>query len=259
MYGLRGFINRVRIATQGRSPCYRLAVSLVEGKRGLEIGGPSEVFQGWYRPLRIYNKVGSLDNCDFSQRNVWSSHSDIFRFSRFKATGKIIFCDGSNLVDVETGCYDFVLSSHNLEHFANPVKALKEWQRVLRPGGSLILALPHYSKTFDHRRTPTPVAHMLEDFAQNTQEDDLTHLDEILSRHDLKMDPAAGTPDNFRERSLRNFENRCLHHHVFDEHNSRELLTAVGMEVLAVEQALPFHIFLLARLPQGLAKPDELA
>ena len=92
---------------------------------------------------------------------------------------------------------------------------------------------------------------MLEDFTRNTQEDDLTHLEEILSLHDLKMDPAAGTPDNFRERSLRNFENRCLHHHVFDVHNSRELLTAVGMEVLAVEQALPFHIFLLTRVPQG--------
>ena len=91
------------------------------------------------------------------------------------------FCDGSNLVGVENGSYDFVLSSHNLEHFANPVKALKEWQRVLRPGGSLILVLPHYAKTFDHRRKLTPVAHMIEDFERNTQEDDLSHLEEILS------------------------------------------------------------------------------
>jgi len=251
MYGPRGFIDRVLIATQGRLSCYRLAVSLVEGKRGLEIGGPSEVFQGWYRPLFIYNRVGALDNCDFSRTTAWSSHSDSFRFSHFKRPGKIFFCDGSNLADVENGSYDFVLSSHNLEHFANPVKALKEWQRVLRPGGSLILVLPHYLKTFDHRRTLTPVAHMIEDFERNTQEDDLSHLEEILSGHDLKMDSAAGTIDDLRRRSLRNFDNRCLHHHVFDEHNSRELLTAVGMEVVAVEQALPFHIFLLAQLPAG--------
>jgi hypothetical protein len=65
------------------------------------------------------------------------------------------------------------------------------------------------------------------------------------------MDTAAGTVDDLRRRSLRNLENRRLHHHVFDEHNSRELLTAVGMEVVAVEQALPFHIFLLAQLLQG--------
>jgi SAM-dependent methyltransferase len=253
MYGLRGFIDRVLIATQGRSSCYRLAVSLVEGKRGLEIGGPSEVFQGWYRPLRLYNKVGSLDNCDFSRTTPWSSHSDSFQFNCFRRPGRTILCDGSNLAGVENASYDFVLSSHNLEHFANPVKALKEWQRVLRPGGSLILVLPHYAKTFDHRRRPTPVAHMIEDFERNTQEDDLSHLEEILSGHDLKKDRAAGTVEDLRQRSLRNFENRCLHHHVFDEHNSRELLTAVGMEVVAVEQALPFHIFLLAKLPPKLA------
>jgi SAM-dependent methyltransferase len=247
MYGPRGFIDRVLIATQGRLSCYRLAVSLVEGKRGLEIGGPSEVFQGWYRPLFIYHRVGSLDNCDFSRTTAWSSHADSFRFSHFKRPGRTFVCDGSNLADVENGSYDFVLSSHNLEHFANPVKALKEWQRVLRPGGSLILVLPHYLKTFDHRRTLTPVAHMIEDFERNTREDDLSHLEEILSGHDLKMDAAAGTLDDLRRRSLRNFDNRCLHHHVFDEHNSRELLTAVGMEVVAVEQALPFHIFLLAQ------------
>lgn len=250
MYGLRGFVHRVLIATQGRSPCWRLAVSLVEGKRGLEIGGPSEIFQGWYRPLRIYNKVGSLDNCDFSRTNIWCAHSDAFRFSKFRRPGRTIVCDGSNLAGVESASYDFVLSSHNLEHFANPVKALKEWQRVLRPGGSLILALPHYAKTFDHRRPLTAVAHMLEDYERNTQENDLSHLDEILSAHDLSRDPAAGTIEDLRRRSLRNFENRCLHHHVFDEHNSRELLTAVGMKVVAVEQALPFHIFLLASLPQ---------
>ncbi len=158
MYGLGGFIDRVLIATQGRSSCHRLAVSLVEGKRGLEIGGPSEVFHGWYRPLRLYNKVGSLDNCDFSRTTPWSSHSDSFQFSRFRRPGRIIVCDGSNLAGVENGSYDFVLSSHNLEHFANPVKALKEWQRVLRPGGSLILVLPHYEKTFDHRRRLTSVS-----------------------------------------------------------------------------------------------------
>jgi SAM-dependent methyltransferase len=256
MYGLRGSVDRILIATQGRLSCYRLAVSLVEDKKGLEIGGPSEVFQGWYRPLRLYNKVGSLDNCDFSRTTLWSSHSDSFQFSCFKRPGRTIFCDGSNLIGIGNGSYDFVLSAHNLEHFANPVKALKEWHRVLRPGGSLILVLPHYSKTFDHRRMLTPVAHMIEDYERNTQEDDLSHLEEILISHDLKMDTAAGTVDDLRRRSLRNFENRCLHHHVFDEHNSRELLTAVGMQVLVVEQALPFHIFLLARMPERRPCPE---
>lgn len=198
--------------------------------------------------MPIYDSVGSLDNCDFSSETTWASHANSYVFSVRKAPGKSIFCEGSNLEGMADDTYDFVLSSHNLEHFANPVKALKEWQRVIRPGGGLILVLPNYKKTFDHRRKPTPVAHMLEDYEQNTSEEDLTHLSEILCEHDLSRDPAAGTAENFRERSLNNFANRCLHHHVFDESNSRDLLTQLGMQVLAVETAAPCHIVLLAHV-----------
>jgi len=90
---------------------------------------------------------------------------------------------------------------------------------------------------------------MLQDYDQNIQDYDLTHLPEILLMHDLSMDRSAGTREAFRERSQKNFTNRCLHHHVFDEINSRELLIQAGMDVLAVETALPYHIFLLARMP----------
>jgi SAM-dependent methyltransferase len=240
--------NRARILLQGRVSCFKLAVLLIKGKAGLEIGGPSAVFREWHSPLPIYKEVGSLDNCDISRSTAWANHSDTYTFSPHRAAGKNIFCDGSDLSIVADNNYDFILSSHNLEHFANPVKALKEWQRVTRPGGTLILVLPNYSYTFDHRREPTAVSHMMQDFDMNTQEDDLTHLPEILREHDLSMDLPAGTPEEFRRRSLDNFTNRCLHHHVFDESNSRELLTQVGMEVLAVETALPYHMFLLARM-----------
>ncbi|WP_353073193.1 methyltransferase domain-containing protein [Tunturiibacter gelidoferens] len=241
--------NKARIVLQGRVSCFKLAVLLVKGKKGLEIGGPSAVFRDKYSPLPIYGELDSLDNCDIARSTTWGTHSDSYIFAPHKHAGKNIFCDGSDLSVVSNESYDFVLSSHNLEHFANPVKALKEWQRVTRPGGSLILVLPNYTLTFDHRRQPTPVSHMIEDFDRNTQEDDLTHLPEILRAHDLGMDLPAGTPEEFRARSLNNFSNRCLHHHVFDEANSQELLTQVGMEVLAVDLALPHHIFLLARRP----------
>jgi hypothetical protein len=37
--------NRARIVLQGRISCFRLAVSLVEGKSGLEIGGGERIFE----------------------------------------------------------------------------------------------------------------------------------------------------------------------------------------------------------------------
>jgi SAM-dependent methyltransferase len=245
---VRRIKNAARFFIRVRLRCFQAVRPLVDGKRGLEIGGPSAVFEGGVRRLPIYPRVESLDNCDFSRDTTWASHQASYTFSTEKAPGKNIFQDASNLSSVADHTYDFILSSHNLEHFANPVKALQEWKRVTRPGGGLILVLPNYSETFDHRRTPTSVDHMFEDFRGDTQEDDLTHLPEILEKHDLSMDPLAGSADEFRRRSLDNFSNRCLHHHVFDTANSRELLTRCGMSVLAVEAA-DFHIFLAARIP----------
>jgi SAM-dependent methyltransferase len=241
--------NAIRLLLDVRLRCFRTARRFVDGKRGLEIGGPSVVFEGGVRPLPIYPRVGSLDNCDFSRDTTWATHQESFSFCAEKAPGKNIFRDASDLSSIASQSYDFILSSHNLEHFANPVKALQEWKRVTRPGGGLILVLPDYSRTFDHRRSPTTVDHMFEDFERDTQEDDLSHLPEILDKHDLSLDPGAGSAEEFRRRSLDNFHNRCLHHHVFNRANSRELLTRCGMNVLAVELAPPFHIFLLARIP----------
>lgn len=241
------FSNYIHVLQRGRLACYEAAVSLVKQKSGLEIGGPSRVFRSWPAALPLYQKVGSLDNCDFSPSNRWAQHRESYVFARGKAPGKTICCEGSDLSSIADHSYDFVLSSHSLEHHANPLKALKEWKRVTRPRGGLILVLPDGSKTFDRRRQPTPLAHLVEDFVRNTQEDDLTHLPEILEAHDFSLDPGVGSEEEFRERSLRNFEFRCLHHHVFNEVNSRELLVEAGLQVLSVESAWPNHIFLVAR------------
>jgi len=242
-------VRRAGAALQGRLACFETAVSMVRGKNGIEIGGPSQVFRPESQLLPIYDQVGSLDNCDFSRTNTWAEHTDAFAFSEGRISGNTIFAEGSDLRAVPDRQYDFVLSSHNLEHFANPVKALKEWQRISRPHGGLILALPNYRFTFDHRRAPTPVAHMFEDYSRGAREDDLTHLDEILREHDRALDPESGSAEEFRLRSLNNFRNRCLHHHVFNKQNVSELLTGIGAEVLAVETAWPYHIFALARFP----------
>ena len=39
--------------------------------------------------------------------------------------------------------FDFVFSSHYLEHVKDLPSQLQEWWRVLRPGGNLVLYLPH--------------------------------------------------------------------------------------------------------------------
>jgi SAM-dependent methyltransferase len=237
----------LRLTEQGELKKFRSYVRYFEGKSGLEIGGPSEVFRKG-NAVPVYEAIKSLDNCDFSRTTVWAEHQQDFLFHPDKPAGRTHFCEGSALVQVADSTYDFVLSSHNLEHFANPVKALKEWLRVMKPGGALVLALPYYRDIFDHRRKPTSVQHMWDDFAKNTEEDDLTHLPEILEKHDLTMDAGAGSREQFHKRSLDNISNRCLHHHVFDERNSRALLSSIGFQVLSVDLVVPPHILVMARL-----------
>ena len=223
----------------------------IEGKRGLEIGGPSAAFRDTGE-LPLYRHLASLDNCVFSAETIWEgrrAEGHTFFYYPRKDNGFNYIREATDLNGIADHYYDFVLSSHNLEHISNPIKALKEWRRVVKPGGIVIVLLPDYRRTFDHRRKPTPIEHMLQDYELGKDESDLTHLEEILELHDLSRDRAAGSKEQFRQRSLENLRNRCLHHHVFDECNSRELFEAVEFTVLRLEIAKPHHIAILAECP----------
>lgn len=130
---------------------------------------------------------------------------------------------------------------------ANPFKALREWQRVVRPGGHFVVVLPHYARTFDHRRLPTTVEHMQEDFHRGVGEDDLTHVDEIFAAH--RRNESSRSDEELRALLLNNYEHRMMHHHVFDEVNSRAMMEAAGLGVLAVDFQLPFHVYLILQAP----------
>jgi hypothetical protein len=239
-----GVAGTAAIALKRPLKSTRMVRERIRGQNGLEIGGPSPFFRTF---LPIYDCINSLDNCVFASNTIWEGEVKApFVYHPSKSPGRNYISEGSDLGQFQDASYDFVLSCHNLEHIANPVKALREWIRVLKPGGSLILVLPDGRKTFDWRRPATAVSHMLDDYRANVAEDDLTHLEEILSTHDLRKDPSAGTLDNFRRRSLDNFKFRSLHHHVFHPGNVRELLNAVGLKVDTIETALPFHISALS-------------
>jgi SAM-dependent methyltransferase len=213
---------------------FRLISWSVAGKSGIEIGGPSHEFSK-AGLIPIYPLLGSLQTCNYTQWNLWSQD-------------KVNYVhDATKLESIEDGKYDFLLACHVLEHVANPLKALNEWHRVLKPGGSLLVLLPDKNHTFDHRRPYTTFEHLKEDFERDTQEDDLTHLDEILFLHDLEKDPPAGTPAEFKERSLKNFENRGLHHHVFDPKLLPGLFSFAGFRLLHESVAFPPNIIAFGR------------
>ena len=219
-------------------------ITHVAGKDGIEIGGPSQLFK--FR-LPLYWKIRNLDCVNFSDQTVWEGsirEGKTFTWLRGKKGCQFI-SDGTSLPKIESETYDFVLSSNCLEHIANPLKALEEWKRILKSHGALIIVLPNKESNFDHRRPFTPFNHLLEDYNNKTTEQDLTHLDEILELHDLQLDPPAGDLENFKQRSLNNFKNRTLHHHVFNLETMRLMIQKLGLRCVQTT-ATKTDFFLLA-------------
>jgi rhamnosyl/mannosyltransferase len=168
-------------------------------------------------------------------------------FDEGKRPGRQYIREATALAGIEDGQYEFVLSSHTLEHTANPIRAIREWSRVLQGGGILVLVVPHRNGTFDHRRPVTTLAHLQDDFERGAREDDTTHLPEILALHDLGRDPGAQDRATFEARAARNEENRSLHHHVFDTDLVARLLDSLDLRILCLQPLKPCHIVAVAQ------------
>lgn len=253
--GLKGLLTAgIRSLLPIRLKAYKSCVEFFRGNSGLEIGGPSTVFRrGGVLP--IYAIAAHVDNCNFGHQTIWEGEireGPNFFYDKQRAPGIQYVAEASDLSCLKDKCYDFILSSHVLEHIANPLKALTEWLRILKECGVLLLIVPHKDGTFDHRRQVTVLEHLIEDFDRKVGEDDLSHLDEILEMHDLGRDPEAGDLNAFSARSIKNFENRGVHHHVFDTHLAVELINYIGLQIIVVEAFAPANILIVAqKLSQG--------
>lgn len=197
-------------------------LGLLRGLMALEIGGPSSLFR---TSLPVYDVLAFVDYVDYQPKpqNKWT-------------------CCASDLSVVPDESYGVILCSHTLEHIANPIRAITHWRQILTTPGYALVVVPKHEKTFDHRRSVTTLDHLIRDGMIHTEEDDLTHLPEILNLHDLSLDPTAGTFDSFAKRSLQNFNNRYLHHHVFNAALLRDLFEYLNFTVIQFDFLPPYHI-----------------
>lgn len=248
--GVRGVISAVTDRIAPARPAMGSAVrAAIAERRGLEIGGPSRVFSA-RGIVPIYPHAARIDNVNFATETAWEQglrDGGVFSFDPRRPPGKQWLREAVDLTGLADEAHDFVISSHCLEHVANPLRALREWRRVTQPGGHLVLVLPDPKRTFDHRRPVTSIVHLRDDFERNTEEDDTTHVMEALALHDVACDPGVGSQAEFGERLCDNRLNRCLHHHVFDLELMTAALRETGWQVLAAESARPLHLIAFAQ------------
>lgn len=82
---------------------------------GLDVGGKPD-------PLALYTELF----CQMTAVKTWDWEDG----------------DAQFLTGVADGAFDFVHSSHCLEHLVDPVIGLANWLRVVRPGGHLVVTVP---------------------------------------------------------------------------------------------------------------------
>lgn len=98
---------------------------------------------------------------------------------------------GGDAMGLPRGSYDYIFSSHCLEHLQNPVAALEHWKSRLRAGGTLFLYLPHpdmeywlpqRNRKHLHIWYPEQIAKLL---------DDMGFVNVLVSERDLAWSFAA--------------------------------------------------------------------
>ncbi len=138
---------------------YPLAERYLNGLKGIEIGGAA------------HNHFVDAINVDRAAEPHPAYIEEQLRLAgRVARIDLVAFGDDLPFKDKAV---DFVLASHVIEHFYDPIKALREWERVAR--SYIFLIVPHHERTFDSGRPLTPVS-------------------ELVGRHALGPRGARGAP-----------------------------------------------------------------
>ena len=173
--------------------------ALLNGK-GLEIGP-------LHRPMVKHDgmDIDYIDRC-----TVAELREHYPELSELPLVEPDILGDAENLDTVESGSYDFLISAHVIEHMKNPLQALKQWCRVLKPNGKLYLIVPDKRVTFDVKRVRTTLPHIILDYYHPSDERDYEHyLDYAIHVHDQTGADAIVEADRLIKTDY------SIHYHVF--------------------------------------------
>lgn len=96
-----------------------------------------------------------------------------------------IVASGDDLSMFKNDELDYVVQRHNLEHYEDPVRAIQEWKRVIKPGGIIGMVVPddedcdtmQLDPTHKHAFTPSSLNRLLEQIGGF----EVIHLEKLLA------------------------------------------------------------------------------
>jgi SAM-dependent methyltransferase len=217
-------------------------IEILKNKKGLEFGGPTELFSNQQFNMPLYANV-DLDGGNIIKDNHFQ-HSFSDNFIYYNKIGLQYNIDCAEDLSIIRKKYDFIVTSHVIEHIANPIKAIKNWsEKLLDDGGYILSIIPDYRFCFDRHRTLTTIEHLINDYQLNIGEDDGTHIDEQKKLHDWSL----GGHKDFYELCEKNYKTRVVHHHTFTPDTVNEMFDYCGLKTIQIFKHDSLNIIHLAQ------------
>ena len=130
---------------------------------------PCEMAQRWCHGVGI--EIGPSAHNQLVPGAITVDRTDevtVFKQKEIEMCGRALAVDvvaDADALPFADGSLDYVASSHVFEHLVDPVKALLEWDRVLRVGGIMFTIVPHRdAEPGDVGRPLTTVRHFVDEW-----------------------------------------------------------------------------------------------
>lgn len=133
-----------------------------------------------------------------------------------------LIASGGKYSFLDDGAFDFVASSHVLEHTCNPPRQIEEWLRIVRRGGIIYMIVPDKRFCFDRRREVTPLAHFVEEYDGDVSSTAIEHYRDFL----VNTNGEDGLVRDISDESIGKYHatQSSIHVHTFTADSLREFL-----------------------------------
>jgi predicted SAM-dependent methyltransferase len=127
--------------------------------------------------------------------------------------------NGETLSSIADNSWDFVIANHMIEHCQNPIGALENFLRVIKPGGFVYMGVPDKRYTFDIDRPLTSLDHLIRDYKEGPEWSKIGHYDEYVRLVDkFPEEQVAGRMQHLLDMDY------SIHFHVWTAETFPELL-----------------------------------
>jgi SAM-dependent methyltransferase len=212
---------------------------------GLEIGAAAT-------PLRVFNHARVLY---VDRKTVEGLRSDFPKLANSLAYVDIVD-DGEHLETIRGNSVDFVIANHVLEHYEDPIMAIRTAVRVLRPSGVLFLAVPDKRYMYDRDRDVTSLEHLIRDYCDGPMVSREDHFRDAFDKTYYSPTDFEECLAPYKDKAYKGKEMKpgIIHYHVWTDKEIVELLSymekemGLGISILKVVNAGFENIFIVKKV-----------